>query len=72
MCSIETFSEDIADTVKIRATAEDAHSVLLQTILFTSRVFSMALVMSTKKIYSTVSNYHDDKNGFERATSLNA
>ncbi|KAG0340112.1 hypothetical protein BG000_000661 [Podila horticola] len=64
-----TFSEDGTDTIKIRTKDEDAHFVIIAgEPLHEPVVQHGPFVMNTKEeIYSTVRDYHDRKNGFERA-----
>ncbi|KAF9385162.1 hypothetical protein CPB97_005080 [Podila verticillata] len=64
-----TFSEDGTDTIKIRTKDEDAHFVIIAgEPLHEPIVQHGPFVMNTKEeIYSTVRDYHDGKNGFERA-----
>ncbi|KAG0029706.1 hypothetical protein BGZ81_003497 [Podila clonocystis] len=66
-----TFSEDGTDTIKITTKDEEAHFVIIAgEPLHEPIVQHGPFVMNTKdEIYSTVRDYHDGKNGFERAAN---
>ncbi|KAG0024922.1 hypothetical protein BGZ82_010311 [Podila clonocystis] len=66
-----TFSEDGTDTIKITTKDEGARFVIIAgEPLHEPIVQHGPFVMNTKEeIYSTVRDYHDGKNGFERAAN---